>query len=327
VGRPLQAEAGEATAPSIKETGGSNDPLEARIGQTEVVFHPDSGSIGSIRLAGEEIIRGDVEANLWRAPTDNDGVAQGWMGEIHGVRQLWLAWGLDSLITDRRPPNVTVGDRSIEIVTETTLWGTGRSAAAQHRRSILITPLGIRFGHRVTVPSEWSDIPRVGVRFEVPKRLGTLTWFGPGPDETYPDRRSGALHGRWRSTVVEQYHPFVVPQEHGSHVGVNWFSLEDERGLGFRIDGTAPGGGARFQPTVNAESTLCFSARRHHDRDLTAATTVAELERRDTVEVNLGPAIRGLGTAACGPDVLPPYVVGPGVYDFGWLIRPLTKGS
>ena len=37
----------------------------------------------------------------------------------------------------------------------------------------------------------------------------------------------------------------------------------------------------------------------------------------------LAPAHRGLGTASCGPDTLPRYVVRPGTFRWSWSIRPL----
>lgn len=55
----------------------------------------------------------------------------------------------------------------------------------------------------------------------------------------------------------------------------------------------------------------------------TAAETLAELTARDRAEIHIDAAMRGLGTAACGPDALPQYRVGPGTYAFTWLLRGL----
>ena len=37
-------------------------------------------------------------------------------------------------------------------------------------------------------------------------------------------------------------------------------------------------------------------------------------------------AHRGLGTASCGPDTLPAYRLGPGVYRWSWALMPLGEG-
>jgi len=107
--------------------------------------------------------------------------------------------------------------------------------------------------------------------------------------------------------VVGQYHPYVVPQEHGAHVDTRWFELTDAEGHGIRID---------------TPDRTSFSARRHHDEDLTRASTIAELARSDDVEVHIDAAVRGLGTGACGPDALPPFLVGPGRYAWTWMLAP-----
>jgi beta-galactosidase len=184
----------------------------------------------------------------------------------------------------------------------------GPDDEADRRTTILVTDEGVRFDEEIAVPQAWNDLARVGVRFDVPSELDRLQWMGPGPDETYPDRCGAAMVARWESTVTDQYHPFVVPQDHGIHVDTRWFALADASGRGFRVD---------------ADSRFVFAARHHHDQDLDDARSIAELVRGETIEVHIDAAVRGLGTAACGPDVLAPYRVGPGVHRFSYVMRPV----
>lgn len=222
-----------------------------------------------------------IRPTVWRAPTDNDGVAQGWMSEISGVRPQWVAWGLES-------------------------------ADVPHQATVSIEGQCVHRIDEFVIPEAWADIPRVGVVFEVDATLSNLRWFGPGPDETYPDRHSAACTSVWESTVADQYHPFVVPQEHGAHIGVRWFELTDAQGTGLRFTGV---------------TDLIFSARSHTDEALTKASTLAELEESTTIVVHVDAAIRGLGTAACGPDTHPDARVGPGTYRLDWTIEPITGQS
>jgi beta-galactosidase len=60
--------------------------------------------------------------------------------------------------------------------------------------------------------------------------------------------------------------------------------------------------------------------------DLAAATHSVELVPRPTTIVHLDAAHRGLGTASCGPDTLPAYIVGPGTYRWQWYLQPLEAG-
>ena len=65
---------------------------------------------------------------------------------------------------------------------------------------------------------------------------------------------------------------------------------------------------------------LSFTARLHHDDSLNEAETLAELQASETTEVHIDAAMRGLGTAACGPDALDEFLVGPGTYTFRWAL-------
>ena len=259
--------------------------------------------IAAVTVGGELVIDGDVTASLWRAPTDNDGVKQSWMAEVKGARLDWVRWGLDRLVIETDSITRRLRDGVETVTLKRRLVGS--NAHAGHETKIRIEDGVATFVERIDVPAEWHDLPRVGVRFEVPGELERLKWFGLGPDETYPDRCSAAVVGRWATSVADQFHPYVVPQEHAAHVETRWLSLTDSRGAGVLLAGDQP---------------LIMTARADHDATLTAASTLAGLDPSTTTEVHVDRAIRGLGTGACGPDVLDRFVVGPGRHRFVWTL-------
>lgn len=274
-----------------------------RSGRLSLRFDRSAAEIVGVSVGATPVVTGPIRASLWRAPTDNDGVKQGWMAEAFGVRPQWIAWGLDQLAV--RPVSATVRELDDDVVLTLVRALEGPAGAARHRTVATVRPGGrIDFAETIEVPKAWADLPRVGVAFDVAPVFEQLRWFGPGPHETYPDRRAGALVGAWRSTVSDQYHPYVVPQEHGHHVDTRWFELR----------------AGRRRLRVEADERIGFSARHHTDAALTAATTLAELDRVDHVEVHVDAAVRGLGTGACGPDTLPQYRVGPGTHRFTWSL-------
>jgi len=266
----------------------------------------DAG-IDAVLVDGTPVVVGDVIGWLWRAPTDNDGVRQGWMSEVQGRRPRWVGWGLDRLEVETDAVRRRHRDGAEVVTLDRRL--VGHEHVARHRTTITIADGIARFDERIDVPDVWFDVPRVGVRFEVPAALDRVEWFGAGPHETYPDRVRGATVGRWRSTVDEQYHPYVVPQEHGAHVDTRWLQLRgaDRRGM-----------------RVTADDPLVVTARSHHDHALTAATTIADLDRAPTTEVHVDAAVRGLGTDACGPDTLREYRVGSGTHRWTWFLGPAS---
>lgn len=299
------------TSRSASHQSDNGNRSRVSAGDVQVVVDADKGGLDGVWFGRSQVVAGDIRGWLWRAPTDNDGVGQGWMSAIQGVRVQWKEWGLDELRSELEDVTVKHGSEGAVVAMHRSLIG--REASARHSTTMLVNGDGIRFSERLTIPKAWHDLPRVGVRFEAPNRLKRLSWQGLGPDETYPDRRSSAIRGWWSTTVVDQYHPFVVPQDHGAHIETEWFSLKDRSGNGLRVD---------------SDEKFIFAARHNHDDVLTTATTLAELEAlneaKDTsTEVHIDRAIRGLGTGACGPDTLSPYRVEPGIHEFTWFLRPV----
>jgi beta-galactosidase len=159
----------------------------------------------------------------------------------------------------------------------------------------------------VTIPDAIGDLARVGVAVELVAGTENVEVFGRGPHETYPDRKRSGVVGRWRSTVTEQHVPYIRPQENGGHADVRWVELTDDAGAGLRLSLDRPGqvSVSHFRPV-----------------DLATATHEPELVPHPETIVHLDAAHRGLGTASCGPDTLPEYLVGPGTYTWTWRLAP-----
>jgi beta-galactosidase len=234
--------------------------------------------------------------SLWRAPTDND--------RIVGVAVQWREWGVDDLT--RTLHSVTRdGGATVVISEERTASGI---ALHHEQRFRALAGGGVSIEERVVIPDALADLARVGVVIEALPGLEQTEWFGRGPVETYPDRRRGAPIVRWCSTVAQEYVPYVKPQENGGHHDVRWLELSDGAGRGFRL---------------TADRPRQFSATHFRAADLAAAKHDVELTPRPETVIHLDVAHRGLGTASCGPDTLPEYLVGPGTYEWSWTITPL----
>jgi beta-galactosidase len=108
--------------------------------------------------------------------------------------------------------------------------------------------------------------------------------------------------------VADQYTPYVRPQENGGHAGVRWFALTDNAGYGIRIDLDKP----------RQVSATPFRA-----QQLADATHDVELVPTGNTIVQIDAAHRGVGTASCGPDTLPAYLVSGGTYSFTWTVRAI----
>ena len=232
------------------------------------------------------------QPSLWRAPTDNDRIAH--------FAEKWESYGLRDL--ERIDCTIVESAKFWKI---SSIWQS--STGAKIKQVQLVTPIanGYSVKETITTPKQWNDIARVGINFEIDGALSQYTYLGIGPHESYPDRKIGRV-GQWSSSVFEQYIPYVRPQENGGHAGVRWFALTDTSGHGIRIDMDKP-----RQVSVNP-----FRA-----TDLADATHDVELRPSGNTVVHIDAAHRGVGTASCGPDTLPQYLVSGGTFTFTWSLR------
>jgi beta-galactosidase len=275
---PLDGDAASKEAPEQAPAGGSAPVVD----EGGLLVHP--------------LLAGPPTLSLWRAPTDND--------RIGGAAATWSEAGLDRL--ERRL--VSIGRKGATVVVASD-YCTPDGLVVRHRQSLRgLSDGGIAIEERADIPAELRDLARVGTVLEVVPGLEQFEWFGSGPIETYPDRNRGGAIGLWRSTVAEQYVPYVRPQENGGHADVRWLRLRGGGSRGLRIDLGRP---------------AQVSATHFHAADLASATHDVDLVPRPETIVHLDAAHRGLGTASCGPDTLPPYLVGPGSYRWSWSLHPL----
>jgi beta-galactosidase len=288
--------------------GGRHSPSPAASGRPGVDAAVDtaSGRLASLVADGVELLAAPLELTLWRAAIDNDGFKLlAVRPSLDGARlNRWLALGLDSLRVD----DVRVRQRGPRGWTvERRLVGAVPACVVTHRRRIDIDSTGVRMADEVVVPPALDDLPRIGTSFAVPPEFDHLRWYGRGPHECYPDRQSSAPLAVWEGPPDEL--PYLVPQEFGLRTDCRWFAVEaSELGRGLRVDAL--------------DRPLHCSGVHHRADDLYAAADQTELVRRAELHVHVDVAHRGVGTASCGPDTLPEYVVRAGRWRWRWRLTP-----
>ena len=273
---------------------------DGRQAQDEVDAAADTGTgalVGDDGRLRHPLLAAPAALCLWRAPTDND--------RIGGMATAWAEAGVDRL--ERRLVTLERDDATVRIVDEVT---TGAGHVIRHERTVMPAgDGGVRVEEAVTIPPDITDLARVGLVLETHPGLEALRWFGTGPHETYPDRKRGGVVAIHESTVTDQTVPYIRPQENGGHADVHWLELTDPAtGRGSAWGSTRRDRSPR--PTIGPST---WPAATHHP----------ELVPRPETIVHLDAAHRGLGTASCGPDTLPAYLVGPGEYRWAWTLRDI----
>ena len=260
---------------------------QVRLG--DATFDAMSGRLiefGGISVEGPRL-------DVWRAQIDND---RGFAGDP--VEPTWRRIGLDRM--QHRVDEVRIDGHELVVATRVAPAASTLALLTDYRWSASAS--GVRLIVSVTPSGEWTGVlPRLGLRMSMPSDFGRVDWFGLGPGEAYADTRRAALVGRYSASVEEMQTPYVFPQENGNRADVRWATLTNSAGVGLRITGFPV-----FDLTV----------RRWTTEDLDKARHTSELMPRDRIWVNLDVAQNGIGSASCGPGVLPQYRLEPAPVSF-----------
>jgi hypothetical protein len=120
-----------------------------------------------------------------------------------------------------------------------------------------------------------------------------IQYFGRGPGENYPDRKSGSEMGVYGTTPLDMaYGNYIVPGENGSRSECEWMTFLSDKGDGVCI--VSDTGDEKH--TSFSASALLHSAQELHSA---AHTHTDDLPRRsnghDPIHVNVDHKLMGLG--------------------------------
>ncbi|MEP6812423.1 MAG: glycoside hydrolase family 2 TIM barrel-domain containing protein, partial [Actinomycetota bacterium] len=177
------------------------------------VFDLDEGVLRELGVGERNLLVNGPRLQLWRAPTDNDGLPQV-PSRLSGVLPHWLELGLDRL--ELELVSARVERNAVELVHRANGFVTHR----QRYRLLASGELAVE--NVVELSPSLRDVPRIGAGLALRPGLERLTWYGRGPWEAYSDRLASTVVGRFESIVAEQYVPYILPQEHGHHPDTRW---------------------------------------------------------------------------------------------------------
>ncbi len=271
-------------------------------------FDRKNGTLASMQVEGRELLASGPQPSLWRAPVWNETEAE-W-GSRPIVDQ-WRAAGLDRLRhTVSRFETARTGF-DVRITVESHAQAEGAAAAYESRLVYTVSPDGtVRVDDALRCNgSQPAWLPRVGLQLRAAHDLRQLSWYGRGPFETWPDRKTGAKVGVYSGAVDDQYEPHLVPQDYGNKTDVRWVALSDgAEGL-----------------IVAGRELLNVSAQIHDTDALSRALYPPQLRVADAVTLNLDSRVTGVGETP--NKTHPKYRVRPATYEYTLYLRPLRKGE
>ena len=299
----------------------TNEKISVKSGTLSVNINPETGLIASVKYGRTLYLQSGPDFNIWRAPTDNDGVKgirDSWTNKGRPLGR-WVNAGYNNLSRELLEFDIEESkDGMVAVKTKTAFWGADKDKQIIHRMSYQIedTPYDggtLMFKHEFELPEDLPDPPRLGVKMVTAPIFRQLLWSGLGPHETYPDRKACGIYATHTDSIKNQYFPYVLPQESGNHEGSDFFvlfedqeaSLQDQKKLIVLNGGRTP---------------FSFSALDVDAQELTKAAHINEVIRHKETFLQIDAAVRGVGTASCGPDTLPKYRIKPGKYSLCYMM-------
>jgi len=269
-------------------------------------FDEGQGTLTSMKFRGRELLRRGPALNIWRAPTSNE-TERDWGGAptVNG----WRRAGLDRLSTDVRTVDVrqTLGQVQIEV--ETVCRADDADSSIESGYTYTFLPTGdILIDHHVRCDG-WMPrwLPKIGMQLTLADAFSDFAWYGRGPHETYPDRKTGAKVGVYTGTVDEQFEPYLMPQDFGNKTDVRWATLTDADGVGLFIAG---------------DELLNVSAQHFSTDNLSRSLYAFQLIRQNGLTVNIDHQVSGVGGTPI--RTLEKYRVLPGEFRYRIRLRPFS---
>ena len=245
----------------------------------EYLFDKKLGRIVEGHVNGKKLFAPGPQLNAWRAPISNE-LERQWGRRI--IVDEYRAAGLDRL--EHRVDRIEVEQRdegvSLFVITQASAPGFTATFINEYR--YLFHPDGeILLQHEVHCSDDFPEwIPRLGLALTLPGEFDQMSWYGRGPFETYPDRKTGAKIGIYHGSVAEQFVPYLIPQENGNKSDVRWAAFTNREGLGLFVSG---------------DSLLNVSAHLYPLDNLDRAWYPFQLEKDRNVHVYIDHRVTGVG--------------------------------
>ena len=273
------------------------------------VFDKNTGNFTSLKANGIEMLSEPVRLTVWRAATDNERIiGASWAVRSNCNDYAVLPENYDLICEKTYGAEVKAIDGRVAITVSGSLSGVSRQPFMRFSQLFAIDPNGeIRFLLNADLREGIACLPRLGFELTMPKGNEFIEYFGLGPHENYVDSCHHVRMGYYKSTVSDQYVPYVRPQEHGNHTRVKAAACHNRHGYGIAVKS-----GGEFE----------FNASHYTADDLHGAKHTNALRKRDETTLRIDYKSRGLGSASCGSELMEKYGFCESSIAFGFTVKP-----
>lgn len=241
-----------------------------------------TGALAAINIDGHNLLSAPLEPYFWKPENDNQRAA-GFANRL----KAWKDAGKERTLHDFAAST----QNGIATVKASFTLAVGAEYDIEYK---------INKEGEVMVRAEYHPtadsiplIPKFGMRMRLPANYTDIEYYGRGPWENYPDRKTGYEIARYHMPLAEYMVDYLRPQDNGNRCDIRWFEISSPE-HSIRISGCQP---------------LCIRAWDYSEEDLTAAHP-HELHRGSFVNLNIDHNIHGVGGAdTWGKRTLPQYTI------------------
>lgn len=253
-------------------------------------FDTTSGIINSIIYNGQEILNPSKDSrtesgiieNIWRAPMDNDMY----------IKKRWKDYGYDNLTFEVTNINATSDCVTISKVVKKDNKKKLFSTITTYKTVDGELAVNCQLIHsKKNMPS----IPKFGMIIPISNKYDSVSYYGLGDKETYPDLKSYAIIGKYTKKISEFAEPHIKPQESGNRKGVHYAEITGEK-----------------MPTIVIQAVgdkLNFNASDYSLNNLSNANHREDLVEDGAKYLFVDGFMRGCGSNSCGPAPLKKYTI------------------
>ena len=299
------------------------------------VFSQAEGRPVSFVYKGTELLKDGKgpKPNFWRAPTDND-----FGNRMQFNNREWKKASLFSEVISMETETLAENLVSLEVTYQ--LPGVNTTFVCTYE----IAGTGVvKVSNRLNETDYRADIPRVGMRMQLPKAYDQLTYFGRGPWENYVDRKASTFVDLYQTSVSEMYVPYVRPQENGYRTDVSWLALSNEQGNGLLIVANQPkvglGMSALHMLNEDFDTTEGLDYEGNSEvepefridgiPEVNGSKHINDIKERNLVQLNIDLGQRGLGgDNSWGARPQTEYTLsGQQPHEYSFFMVPVENGS
>jgi beta-galactosidase len=263
------------TAGKLKKKGNTYSA-----GTVTFTVDAETGNITSLTNNGAEQLATPMTLSLYRPITENDNRDKG---------KKWKEEGLANI--NQKATSISVKNNVVTVATSLTNNDGKSLGTAQYKYSVAKDNTLSVDCYFVPDTANVKTLARVGLTYRAAKaNAWSISYLGRGEVETYADRNSCGLIGIYNTNPEKDFHYYIVPQSTGNHTDMRWVTFNNSL-------------------KITADAPFNFSAVPYSDDNIDAANHINQLVDDGLVTVHLDAVQSGVGTATCGPGVLPQYQV------------------